>query len=151
MGCGVFSYNLVPIPHNKFTMCHRGLFDSYIDYIKVMSNQDHLNGLASLWSSIDAKKYWIFDKDQLLQMHDTINKLYEYRNQIFYTDLVQQIRQYAKSGLIDSKYENLEEIEKLYQYFYYSLNVFKIALFLEVVGLQELLQKFLFFIMVLWI
>lgn len=112
MGCGVFSYNLVPIPHNKFTMCHRGLFDSYIDYIKVMSNQDHLNGLASLWSSIDAKKYWIFDKDQLLQMHDTINKLYEYRNQIFYTDLVQQIRQYAKSGLIDSKYENLEEIEK---------------------------------------
>jgi hypothetical protein len=45
-------------------------------------------------------------------MHDTINKLYEYRNQIFYTDLVQQIRQYAKSGLIDSKYENLAEIEK---------------------------------------
>lgn len=31
--CGVFCGNIVPIPHNKFTMCHRGLFDEYTDYV----------------------------------------------------------------------------------------------------------------------
>ena len=111
MGCGVFSYNLVPIPNGKFTMCHRGLFDSYTDYINNMNQQEHLNGLANLWSSIDAKKYWIFDKEEILQMHNTINKLYEYTNYTFYTDLIQQVKNYADSGLIDSKYQNISEIE----------------------------------------
>ena len=111
MACGVFAYNLVPIPNNKFTMCHRGLFDAYADYANNSSQIEHLHGLAELWTSIDAKKFWVFDKEQIMQMHKTMQKIYDYPNQIFYTDLVQQIMYYAKSGIIDSKYTNMNEIK----------------------------------------
>ena len=43
-------------------------------------------------------------------MHKTINKLYEYGNQSFVTDAVQQIKAYADSGIIDSKYQDVSNI-----------------------------------------
>lgn len=109
MGCGVFSFNIVPIPNKKFTMCHRGLFDAYTEYTNNLSQQEHLNDLATMWSTIDTRS-WVLNKEGLLQMHKTINKLYEYENQIFFTDAVQQIKTYADNGIIDSKYSNIENI-----------------------------------------
>ncbi len=43
-------------------MCHRGLFDSYVDYSNHLKTQKNLNDLATLWTESDAK-YWIFDKE----------------------------------------------------------------------------------------
>lgn len=115
-GCGVFSYNLVPIPHGKFTMCHRGLFDAYTDYFNNLSRQEHLNDLAKLWSTLNPK-YWIFDKKSILQIQNTINKMYEYEHQIFFTDLAQQIKCYADSGVIDPKYSDMNNILPTLGYF----------------------------------
>ena len=67
---GVFCGNIVPIPHNKFTMCHRGLFDEYTDYVQNLSTIKSLNGLASLWTQEDVK-YWLMDDSQLRKMQKT--------------------------------------------------------------------------------
>lgn len=109
MGCGVFSYNLVPIPNGKFTMCHRGLFDAYTDYVNNLEKQDHMHDLAGLWTTIDTRS-WVLNKENILMMHKTINKLYEYHHQIFETDVIQQIKTYADSGLIDPQYQNINNI-----------------------------------------
>jgi len=43
-------------------------------------------------------------------MHTTMNKLYQYPSQIFYTDLMQQLKYYAESGIIDEKYKDINNI-----------------------------------------
>lgn len=102
--CGVFAFGIVPIPHNLFTMCHRGLFDAYTDYSNNFFQYDNFHDLAKNWSKIDTKS-WVLNKEGILQMRKTMSKINEYRHQIWNTDCIQQIKYYAQAGLIDPKYE----------------------------------------------
>ena len=108
-GCGVFAFNIVPIPHNLFTMCHRGLFDAYTEYAENFKNHESFHSLAKNWSTIDTK-YWILDKEGVLKMRKLFEKLYAYRHQMWSTDCVQQIKWYAEAGIIDPKYKEQENI-----------------------------------------
>ena len=108
-GCGVFAFDIVPIPHNLFTMCHRGLFDAYTEYSENFKNHENFHSLAKNWSTIDTK-YWILDKEGVLKMRKLFEKVYQYKHQIWSTDCIQQIRWYADAGLIDPKYKDKSNI-----------------------------------------
>ena len=115
-GCGVFAFNIVPIPHNLFTMCHRGLFDAYTEYSDNFKNYENFHNLAKSWSTADTK-YWILNKEELLKMKNILSKTYEYSHQIWNTDLIQQIKYYADAGLIDKKYQDQQNIIPTLGYF----------------------------------
>ena len=115
-GCGVFSYNLVPMASGRYTICHRGVFDDYVAYSNNLNQIDHLHNLAEGWSKSNSSK-WIFDLEQLKTIQHTINKMYQYPHQIYYTDAIQQIKAYADAGIIDEKYQNVNEIIPTLGYF----------------------------------
>ena len=111
-GCGSFVYNLVPIPHGLFTMCHRGLFDAYVDYANNFKNKENMNNLSKEFFQAKNSFDWIYTKDQMKRMEKTMSDMYCYPNQIRYTDLTISIREYAMAGIIDEKYKDISEIEK---------------------------------------
>lgn len=116
-GCGSFIYTIVPITDGKFTMCHRGLFDAYTDYFNNVTNKDFMNGLSATYFKAQNVADWIYTPEQLKVLNNTIKKLDLGNNQIFYTDLVNDIREYAFAGIIDEKYTDVSEIEKTLGYF----------------------------------
>lgn len=116
-GCGAFTHNIVPIPKGYYTMCHRGIFDEYTDYLNNMQNKDNLNNLSEKYFKAQNVQDWILTKDQLKTLHDSMMQMYTHPNQIRYTDLVIAIREYALAGLIDKKYEDSDEIEKTLGYY----------------------------------
>lgn len=115
-GCGVYTYNMVPLHNNLYTMCHRGLFDSYVDYSSHLKTQKNLNDLATLWSESDAK-YWIFDKENYQVINNMMKKLYCHPHKVFYVDCLQQIKAYADAGLVDEKYQDINNIIPTLGYF----------------------------------
>lgn len=109
--CGVFTNCIVPIPHGKYTMCHRGLFDSYLEYCNNVSARNEMHDLSEKYfKSSDNAKFWIYDKQDFKTLHDTMSQFY-LANQIQYTDLITFIREYAIAGLIDEKYKDIRNIE----------------------------------------
>lgn len=119
-GCGSFVHNLVPIPHNLFTMCHRGLFDAYVDYSNNFKNKENMNNLSKEFFQAQNSQDWIYTKTSMKKMEKTMSDLYCHANQIRYTDLIVSIREYAMAGIINKKYENIEEISKTLGYFLFN-------------------------------
>lgn len=116
-GCGSFVGNIVPIPHNKFTMCHRGIFDEYVDYVNNLNNRDSLNGLSEKYFKNSNVQDWLYTKEEMKIANSMMRPLYESPNQILYTDIVTFIIEYAHSGIIDEKYINQKEVNKVLDYF----------------------------------
>ena len=116
-GCGSFVYNIVPIPNNSFTMCHRGLFDAYVDYANNFQNRKDMNSLSKEFFQAKNIKDWIYTKEELKRMEKTMFDLECHSNQIRYTDLIVSIREYAMAGIIEDKYKNIQEIDKTLGYF----------------------------------
>lgn len=114
--CGVFTGCIVPIPHDTFTMCHRGLFDNYVDYCNNLNLRDELNGLSTKYFKHHNVKDWLYTKEELHKMQDIMNQLF-CPNTIAYTDFITIIREYAIAGLIDEKYKNPLNIEPTLGYF----------------------------------
>lgn len=119
-GCGAFVYNLTPIPHGLYTMCHRGLFDAYVDYSNNFKSKENMHNLSKEFFQADNSEDWIYTKEKLKQMEKTMQDMYCYSNQIRYTDLVIGIREYAKAGIIDSKYEDINTIDLTLGYFLFN-------------------------------
>lgn len=117
-GCGVFTSQIVPIPHGKFTMCHRGLFDSYTDYCNNIANQHAIHGLSDKYfNNGNISNNWIYTAEEFRKMHNTMNLMYQHPHKIIYTDLITLIREYAIAGIIDKRYAAIKEIEKTLGYF----------------------------------
>ena len=116
-GCGSFVHTIVPIPHGLFTMCHRGLFDAYVEYSNNFKNKDNMNNLSKAFFQAQNSDDWIYTKDDLKKMEYTMKDFDCHNNQIRYTDLVIGIREYALAGIIDEKYTDIKEIEKTLGYF----------------------------------
>lgn len=116
-GCGSFIYTIVPITNGKFTMCHRGLFDAYADYFENMSSKDYMNGLSSLYFKAQNVVDWIYTPEEFRTMNNSMKKLDMGNHNIFYTDLVNDIREYAFAGIIDEKYTELSILEETLGYF----------------------------------
>lgn len=116
-GCGAFTHTIVPIPNGMYTMCHRGLFDEYVDYCNNVSKRDELNGLAEAYFNPRDVRDWVYDLETFKKMHYAIAPLDDYPHQAIYTDWVIFIREYAKAGLIDKKWEDIKLIEKILPYF----------------------------------
>lgn len=116
-GCGSFIHNIVPIPHGLFTMCHRGLFDAYVEYSNNFKSKDNMNNLSKEFFQAKNSGDWIYTKEELHKMQDTMSSLDCHKNQIRYTDLVVSIREYAMAGLIDKRYQDIKTIEKTLGYF----------------------------------
>jgi hypothetical protein len=69
-GCGVFSHQVIPIPGNRFTMCHRGLFDAYVDYANNLETQENMNNLAkNFFKNINVSN-WVYNKEEFLHLHE---------------------------------------------------------------------------------
>lgn len=109
--CGVFSNCIVPIPNNLYTMCHRGLFDGYVDYCNEVKEQTEIHDLSLRYFQDTDPKAFLYTKEEFQIMHDMMSQFFE-PNQIQYTDLINFIREYAIAGLIDEKYQNMNEIEE---------------------------------------
>lgn len=116
-GCGSFSHTIVPLHNHKYTMCHRGIFDAYVDYHNNMKEHQNMNGLANKYVQANNESAWLYDKDEFLNLKKTMDNMILYQHQIFYTDYAKFVYEYAKSGIIDEKWTNLKEINK-------TLNVF---------------------------
>lgn len=111
-GCGSFSHVVVPIHDGKYTMCHRGMFDDYVDYHNNMKDHADMNGLAAKYVQTNNESAWIYDKDQFLNLKKTFDNLILYPHQIFYTDYVKFVYEYAKAGIIDEKWTDMSKIDK---------------------------------------
>ena len=112
--CGALHYSLTLIPHNKYTICHRGIFDEYVDYCNNLINKDDFHGLANkFYSAIANGIDWIFSEEEMKKIIEVMNQIYCHQHSIWFTDIVQNMRHYALSGIIDSKYQNPDESIKV--------------------------------------
>ena len=118
-GCGAFAHSLVLIPNGRFTMCHRGLFDAYVDYANTMSAAGKLNNLAENFFQNINTADWVYDKEQLLEYHNMMWQIYDNPHQIWYTDLYHNVQLYAQAGIIDEKYALDKHIVPTLGYFSY--------------------------------
>lgn len=107
--CGVFTCGIVPISDGKFTMCHRGLFDSFVEYTNHVKNMESMHGLSQRYYKNDNVEDWTYTKEDLKCLQNTMNQYYCPHN-INYIDLMYSIRDFAEAGIIDPKYANSEEI-----------------------------------------
>lgn len=111
-GCGSFTGNIVPIPKGNFTMCHRGVFDEYVEYANNIHTKEGLNGLSDKYFGAKNYQDWIYTPEQLKHMNNSMTPLNTVPSQFLYTDLILMIREYAKVGLVDAQYEDVTNIEK---------------------------------------
>ena len=109
--CGSFCCSIVPIPGGKYTVCHRGLFDNYVEYCNTTNNKEYMNGLAKSYYAAKDRDQWILSLKDFQKMNITMNKMLNYPNQILYTDYIIFIREYARAGIIDKKYLDIKNIE----------------------------------------
>lgn len=116
-GCGSFIYNIVPITKGKFTMCHRGVFDAYTDYFNNLTSKESMNGLSSAYFKADNILDWIYTPEEFKKINNSFKKLDEGCHQIFYTDLIYDIKEYAHAGIIDERYKEISNIEPTLGYF----------------------------------
>jgi len=116
-GCGSFVGNIVPITHGKFTMCHRGVFDEYIDYVNNLNNQKTMNGLSEKFFKSSNVEDWVYSKEEMKTSQTMMLPLYTCPNQIIYTDVVTFVREYAFAGIIDEKYKDIKNAELAVDYF----------------------------------
>jgi len=72
--CGVFTNTIVPIPHGKYTMCHRGLFDEYVDYYNNVKSKTSMNDLSQKYFKNNNIKSWLYDKEQFRVLHNSMNQ-----------------------------------------------------------------------------
>jgi organic radical activating enzyme len=110
--CGAFATNIVPIPKGKYSVCHRGLFDNYVDYCNNTNNIDYMNGLSKDFFAPKDRNKWLLNIEDLRKMHHTMGKMNECNNQILFTDYIISIREYARAGIIDSKYMDINNIQR---------------------------------------
>lgn len=115
--CGSFSSSIVPIPHDRYTMCHRGLFDAYVDYCNNVSQRDELNGLSSAYFNPRNSQEWIYTLEEFTKMSNVMRDVIECPSQFIYSDWVINIREFAKAGVIDKKWEDINLINQIMPYF----------------------------------
>lgn len=108
--CGAMHYSITLIPNNKFAVCHRGIFDSYIDYCENFHSQEDFHNLSKGFYTAKNTEDWIFDKEQIKTMYNMTGQVCKNKHSIWYTDLLLIIREYAYSGIIDSKYQNVDNV-----------------------------------------
>lgn len=116
-GCGAFIFNVIPLPHGTYCMCHRGVFDAYTEYAQNLQNKEYMNGLSEKYFKSDNSKEWLFNEDALHIARNMLLPLYTQPNQILYTDYLIFIREYAFAGIIDEKYKDIKNIQPVLDYF----------------------------------
>jgi sulfatase maturation enzyme AslB (radical SAM superfamily) len=109
--CGAFIGSIVPIPNGAYTVCHRGLFDNYVEYCNNIDNREDMNGLSKSYFAAKNRDKWLLTKEKLASMNKTMSSINKCPHQILYTDYIIFIREYARCGLIDKKYMDIKEIE----------------------------------------
>lgn len=109
--CGAIRYGVTLIPHNKFTVCHRGIFDSYLDYCNTIHNLDDFHGLSKEFFLNDKSKEWVYDKEEMIKMYNLLGNLCHKNHQIWYTDLLINVQEAAKAQIIDPKYQDRSLIQ----------------------------------------
>ena len=115
--CGAFSGSIVPIPNGKYSVCHRGLFDSYVDYCNATKNKEYMNGLSKNFFSSENRDKWVLSLEELRAMHKNMSKINCCEHSIMYTDYIITIREYARAGIIDAQYLDIKNIEKTLFYY----------------------------------
>ena len=116
-GCGVLSHSITPIPQDRYTACHRGIFDAYVDYSNTLQNLDNFHSLSNDFFKAKNTDDWIYTRDELLKAHNTMSQLYQSPHQIWFTDMLYMVREYAFAGIIDSKYTDINVIMPTLAYF----------------------------------
>lgn len=121
-GCGVFSFSVTPIPHDKFALCHRGIFEEYTEYCNNIKDKKNINGLANQFFKIKEQSAnhggSVFSAEELKKYKKMFDNLYTHDNKIFYTDLITFIREYARTNIINPKYLSIKEINPTLGYFF---------------------------------
>lgn len=110
--CGAFISNIVPIPHGKYSVCHRGLFDNYVDYCNTTNSKEYMNGLSKSFFAPKDRNKWILNAEELRDMKNTMCKMNTCKNSVLYTDYLIAIREYARAGIIDKQYLDIETTKR---------------------------------------
>lgn len=115
--CGSYTHNIVPIPGGKYTVCHRGIFDNYVDYCNNTNSKEYMNGLSKSYYAAKDRTKWILNLEDFKNMNHTLSKIMTCQHQIIYTDYLLFLKKYAQAGIIESKYIDLKESEKTLPYY----------------------------------
>lgn len=112
--CGALHYSLTCIPHNKFTVCHRGIFDEYVDYCNNLIDKEDFHGLSQkFYQAISNGVDWVFTQEEMHKVMSVMDQMYCHSHSIWFTDLIQNMRHYALTGLIEDKYKDPNECIKV--------------------------------------
>lgn len=95
-GCGKIIYDCCMIPKNKFSVCHRSLFDSYVEY--------HNSATGDKIPENEFYDNCTFDLVQFIKLRNAINTIYSSPSKMIPIDTDQMIKLYALAGQIDKKY-----------------------------------------------
>ena len=100
-GCGKLTQSVTMTPKGMYSVCHRGLFDSYIDYvISRMNNPINESG------SYDTRiiDMWNWDYETHKQVMKNASLIYQHPHSMTSNELDVNIKLHAMSGLIDKQY-----------------------------------------------
>lgn len=92
--CGKIVFDACLIPKNKYAVCHRSLFDGYVDY-----HNSRIGGVDE-----DYEDNCTFDLSQYNKLRYALNQIYHNSNKQIKIDMDQMINLHALAGTIDSKY-----------------------------------------------
>lgn len=92
--CGKLVFDACLIPNDKYAVCHRSLFDGYVDYHN--SKVGEIDG--------EYEDNCTFDLTQYNKLRYALNQIYHSSNKQIKIDMDQMINLHALAGTIDSKY-----------------------------------------------
>ncbi|WP_369297186.1 radical SAM protein [uncultured Neglectibacter sp.] len=102
-GCGKLVYSATLTPHGRYSVCHRTLFDSYVEYHnsarteKLSAKQDYVDDGCN------------FGLEDFRRHRKSMNLIYFNPSKLIYSDAKTMIKLAANSGVIASKYGNEEQ------------------------------------------
>lgn len=101
VGCGKIINDVCMVPNNKFAVCHRSLFDSYVDYhnTRIQASEKEAEEFVDKCT---------FDLDQYKRLRRGLATSYIYTHKTTASHLDAIMNVNAQAGLIDEKYKKKE-------------------------------------------
>lgn len=102
--CGKLVYDITMVPHDKYCVCHRSLFDAYVDYSNTKVDNTEMN-----YDEYMTSQRATLSKEDYIKLRKAIVQSYLYPTKQIGVDMDTMIKLNAKAGLILPKYLNAKE------------------------------------------
>lgn len=104
--CGKLINDITMVPHDRYCVCHRSLFDSYVDYMNTKKDNTEMK-----YDDFMASSRATLSKEEFFKVRKALIQQYLYPNKQIKIDTDLMIKLTARAGQIQEKY--LESKERL--------------------------------------